>query len=163
MKIFKDANGKSWTISVTTNAITRARDLAHFDLISVAENKGAIEKLSDPVLLVNVLFAVCKPEADAARITDEQFAEGLIGDGLEAAANALLEDLADFFPKHRRAPLKSALEKIRQIQVKAAEMQVKRIESPELEAGIMAALESAVNSPVPEFGNSSGNSPASSA
>jgi hypothetical protein len=148
MKTFKDINGRDWLIAVNVTAIKRVRDLANFDLLSVAEDKNSVLRLSsDPILLVDVLYALVKPQADGVQISDVNFGEALgSGDVIEAAAAALLEDLADFFPAHRRGPLKAALAKVRKIQSKAAQLQIERIESPELEQQVLGELARAMSS-----------------
>ena len=73
MKSFTDNTGRTWTLSVTVGTIKRVRALCNVDLAGVISiESGAqpkvdlLERLgSDPVLLVDVLYAVCKPEADA--------------------------------------------------------------------------------------------------
>ena len=57
------------------------------------------------MLLVNTLYAVCKPQADERDVSDEAFGELLVGDTIELAAAALVRGITDFFPKDRRAVL----------------------------------------------------------
>ena len=65
MKTFKDNADRTWTVQVNVDAIKRVRDLAGLDLLS-AVDAALLEKLaSDPVLLCDVVYAVCKQEADA--------------------------------------------------------------------------------------------------
>ena len=77
MKTFTDNTGRTWTLSVTVGTIKRVRALCGVDLANIitmesgkTPNVGLLERLAaDPVLLVDVLFAVCKPEADTKGIT----------------------------------------------------------------------------------------------
>ena len=97
MKTFTDNTGRTWTLSVTVGTIKRVRALCGVDLANIitmesgkTPNVGLLERLAaDPVLLVDVLFAVCKPEADAKGITDEEFGRAMAGDAIELAATAL--------------------------------------------------------------------------
>ena len=85
MKSFTDNTGRTWTLSVTVGTIKRVRALCNVDLAGVISiESGAqpkvdlLERLgSDPVLLVDVLYAVCKPEADAKGVTDEEFGQAM--------------------------------------------------------------------------------------
>ena len=69
MKTFTDNTGRTWTLSVTVGTIKRVRALCSVDLANIitieagkAPNVGLLDRLaSDPVLLVDVLYAVCKP------------------------------------------------------------------------------------------------------
>ena len=65
-----------------------------------------LEQLStDPILLCDVVYVLCKPEADQQNVTDEQFGQAMAGDAIEHATTALLEELVDFFPLARRRVL----------------------------------------------------------
>ena len=103
MKSFTDNKGRTWTLEVTVATVKRVRALCKVDLYSIVEldknNKPSAELLerlsSDPVLLVDVLFAVCKPQADKLGITDEDFGESMAGDAIEHATTALLEEIIE--------------------------------------------------------------------
>ena len=81
MKSFTDNKGRTWTLEVNVAAIKRVRGLCKVDLNSIvevdSENRPTahlLEQLSsDPVLLVDVLYAICKPEADKLGVSDEDF------------------------------------------------------------------------------------------
>jgi hypothetical protein len=65
--------------------------------------------VGDPVMLADVLYCLCKDEADAKQITDEDFGRALGGDAITLATDAFLEELIDFFPEARA---RSSLRKI---------------------------------------------------
>jgi hypothetical protein len=141
MKTFTDAAGRTWTLAVTVGAVKRARNLAGVDLIGAATGDLWARLLEDPVLLVDALFALVKPEADGRSISDEDFGRALVGDALDGALAALEEELLAFFPRHQR--------------VRAAANLLAAAEAAETRANqARAALRS-----MP--GGSSGNSPAS--
>ena len=117
MRSFTDNKGRTWSLEVTVATVKRVRALCKVDLYSIVEldknNKPSAELLerlsSDPVLLVDVLFAVCKPQADKLGITDEDFGEAMAGDAIEHATNALLEEIIDFFPEAKRVVMQRIL------------------------------------------------------
>jgi hypothetical protein len=161
---FKDTTGREWQININVNTLKRIRDQVEgFDLLKVVEDKNTIARLTDdPFILVAVTYAACQPQAEAAGVNPELFGEAMgSGDVLEAAATALLEDLADFFPPHRRGAMKAAIAKLREIQAKAAQMATAKIESPAMMQAVIAVLQSQFEAPT--FGPSSTNPPASSA
>ncbi|HEX5442603.1 MAG TPA: hypothetical protein VFW87_02185, partial [Pirellulales bacterium] len=49
----------------------------------------------------DVLYVLCKEDADAKQVSDEDFGRALGGDAIQAAAEALVEELIDFFPDER--------------------------------------------------------------
>ena len=68
MHSFADTTGRQWTIAVNVASIKRVRDLAQVDLLKIVENKCELlaRLYDDPILLVDVLYCVVKPDADAA-------------------------------------------------------------------------------------------------
>lgn len=127
MKTFTDNAGRVWTVAVTVATIKRVRDLAGVDLLRIVEPADAnqppgepalLDQLaSDPVLLVNVLFAACQPQAAAAGMSDTDFGAAMAGDAIAAAGEALLEELVSFYPSPRqRARLAMLLAAARQVE-----------------------------------------------
>lgn len=159
MRMFKDNQGREWTVEITVATIKRVRGLAGVDLMEVLEGtNGLIEKLvRDPVLLCDVLYAVCKPQADERQVSDEAFGASMAGDAIEHATAALLEELVDFCPSPRdRANLGRVLKATREVMDKARDVVERRID--ELIDG--GALERAILEAA--GGGSSGSAPASS-
>jgi len=154
MRTFKDNAGRAWSVQINVDALKRVRSLLDVDLLEVLEGK-LIDRLSgDPVFLCDVLYAVVKPEADAQKVSDEDFGRAMGGDALDGATAALLEELVDFFPSPRRKVLRKAMDKLGVFQAKALAVAEERLASPELDRRFEAALA--------ELGSSSGGSPASS-
>ena len=128
MKTFTDNTGRTWTLSVTVGTIKRVRALCGVDLANIitmesgkTPNVGLLERLAaDPVLLVDVLFAVCKPEADAKGITDEEFGRAMAGDAIELAATALLDEIIDFFPEAKRKVFRKILDASRRFEISSS-------------------------------------------
>ena len=153
MKPFTDASGRTWELTVVVSAVKRVRDLLGVDLMDVASG-DLLERLADdPVLLVDVLYVLCKPQADAKSITDEDFGRAMVGGVLDEAASALMKELLDFFPSAQRA---RALGKM------ARKLEAQQAAVAEAAAALAAIPPSAVAASVAkEDGGSSGNSPAS--
>ena len=100
MKSFTDNLGRTWTLVVNVATIKRVRALCGVDLNAIIEVEDGkpetrlLEKLStDPVLLVDVLYAVCQPECDRRQVTDEDFGSAMAGDAIDLATSALLNDI----------------------------------------------------------------------
>ena len=118
MKNFHDNAGRNWTVTLNVATLKRIRALTEIDLINIISldehrkpNVELLERLSeDPILLVDVLYAACKPEADSQNVTDEQFGAAMAGDAIEHATNALLEELVSFFPDPKRKVLQKILD-----------------------------------------------------
>jgi hypothetical protein len=113
MKQFTDNSGRTWTVPVNVDGIKRVRSLLGVNLLDVLDDgcKLLADLHDDPVLLVDVLYCLCKPEAEAKQVTDEEFGRAMSGDALLHASKALLEGLSDFFPNARqRAAMKRLLQ-----------------------------------------------------
>lgn len=149
MKSFTDNTGRNWTLAVTVGTIKRVRALCNVDLaniITIEPGKNPqmdlLERLaSDPVLLVDVLYAVCKEEADNRKVSDEEFGRSMAGDAIELATAALLDEIIDFFPEAKRRVFQKILSVTRRFEAKSKTALTELLNDPELDGKIDAALE----------------------
>jgi hypothetical protein len=155
MRTFKDNAGRTWTVSVEVDAIRRVRSALDVNLTSAAFSELLQQLLSDPVLLCDVIYVLCKPEAERQNVSDVEFGRAMAGDAIEHGTKALLEELANFTPNPRdRARVQRVLKTLYQL----AEMSRDKVESSiehETEK-LLSRVELAT------YGRSSGSSPASS-
>lgn len=155
MKTFTDTAGRTWTIAIHVDSIRTVRDLVRDDdgkpvyLPAAVEGK-LLTDLSDPLLLCDVLYALCKPQADALKVSDSDFGRAMGGDVLAAAGEAFMEELTDFFPSHRRALFTAARNQIKALEAVATEEGIKRIQSPTLEKNLRAGIANGSSGTVPE-------------
>ena len=167
MKTFHDNAGRTWSVSINATSIKRVKSLLDVNLLDAIEGKLVEQLISDPVLLVDVLYVLCKPEADAKNLSDEDFGLAMAGDAIEHGTTCLLEELVDFFPQAKRQVLAKALAKLNAFQAKAVLAASKRLDDPKLDQKLDELLSEGQlpGSELPETtpGDSSGNSPASSA
>lgn len=110
MRQFSDKDGRKWSVAIDTATIKRVRNLTDFDLLKIVEDEGKplYELRDNVVLLVDVVYAICKPEADSANISDEAFGRAMGGDALEHAWDAVITEMIAFFPTGRRRILARA-------------------------------------------------------
>lgn len=154
MRTFTDNAGRTWTVQINVAAVKRVRGLAGVDLYRLIEDgfQPLGRLVSDPVALTDVLYCLCKQEADARQVSDEEFGRAMAGDAITLAADAFVEELIDFFPDARtRANLRKVVaagRKVRDRLLDHAEAMIGKID-PEAEASRLIA--------------SSGSLPASSA
>ena len=144
MKQFTDTQGRSWTIEINVAALKRVKGLTGVDLMDVLDGDLVQRFIRDPVLLCDVLYAVCKPQADKENITDEDFGRAMAGDAIERATESLLDEIVSFCPNPRdRAALGKVLEATRTAMTKARDLMEMRLDSGELDRAIDEALEAA--------------------
>ena len=140
MKTFNDNAGRTWTVAINVECIKRVKTLLSVNLLDAIEGKLIEQLVSDPVLLCDVIYAVCKPEADTKEVSDEEFGRAMAGDAIDNATTALLEELVDFFPSGKRQVLAKALAKLKTFQTKAVETASKRLDDPKLDQQLEALL-----------------------
>ena len=102
---FKDNVGREWAITIAVTDMKRVRALARVDLVECVTGDLWRRIVNDPVLLADVTFALVKPQADAAKVSDEDFGRSMWGGPLADALEALQDALTDVFPSHQHPTL----------------------------------------------------------
>ena len=158
MKTFTDSAGRTWTLSLTIDAAKRVKGLLNVNLLEPeAGDPPLLTRLgTDVILLCDVVFALVKPQADAAGVTDEQFAAALGGEVILAAQTAFYEELVDFFRKLGRTDLAKAVDAQRRM----IDLAVRRIETRIDRLDLEAAVESMLGASSTSSPPSSGSTPA---
>ncbi|MGE4340608.1 MAG: hypothetical protein AB7E55_32360 [Pigmentiphaga sp.] len=154
MRTFQDNAGRTWTVAVSVDAVKRVRDLLKEDLLDIERVFPRL--LIDPILLCDVVYCVCKPQADAEKVSDVDFARAMAGDTIARAKAALIEELVDFFPEpSQQEMLRLAIAKYGELTERVKELIKARLSQQTLPKEIEAALTN--------VGDSFTNSPESSA
>jgi hypothetical protein len=163
MHQFKDSGDRTWSLSLNLGEAKRLKDALAVDLLDPA----SLQKLcDDPYTVANVLYALCEGQAKAAGITDEQFGALLAGDTIDAATDALLAEIVDFFPRRQREALKSLLAKIQAARAEGVSLAEEKLTSPQMEQAIQRARQTAslkIDELLASVGEPSGNVPGSPA
>ena len=159
MHVFTDNAGRVWTASLNVATLKRVRALAGVDLASaiLVGRDGKVEAsllerlASDPALLVDALYALCKDEADRLGVSDEDFGRAMAGDAILAATDALLDEIVDFFPNPKRAILQRLVAAARRAEAAAKAALDKALSTDELDRAadslLSASTDSSTNSP----------------
>lgn len=160
---FTDTNGDDWLIRLDVATNKRVRDELGVDLLKFDDTLYG-RLLTEPEILVDVLYVVLAPRIADRNLDAVGFAERLAGDVIEDAAVALLEAITDFFPRRRREVLKRALHKSQDFLARSIDHSEALLESPTM----AQALEDLLETQTAEMqaalarGRSSTNGPASS-
>ena len=126
MREFKDKDGRGWQVLIDVGQIELVRDVLQVDLYGLFSDE-AKRLFSDPVLLVDVLFVLCRNQAETRKMSDVDFGRSFDGDTLEAAADALLEEVLNFFPSSRRRVLRATVDKSRELATTMQETAIAKI------------------------------------
>lgn len=147
MSTFTDAKDRQWTIAVTVGDIKRVRNEAKIDLGDPTPE--TMERLAtDPVLLVDVLWSLCSVQAKERGVSDEEFGRALVGDPIDAATEALIEAVVDFFPGQRRSLLRRANAKAATVRQKAYDLALAKLDDPTLEQQVEKAMQARMDADV---------------
>ena len=165
MATFVDAEDRSWEPEVNVVTIGRVRTALKINLLELLLPENTLaERLVDPCLLVDVLYLLCKDQADQREIDDIAFGKAMTPDGIEDGWAAALEGIVLFSPRGSRPAHQKVLEKAKQYQAKAAKQVKALVAGPEFDAMLDRELEKRLNPPTSSPSESTGdasNSPAS--
>ena len=122
-------------MSITIGSIKRVKGLVEVDLLKLDEGDPPLLTMLgiDVQTLVDVIFALIKPQADAQGVSDEEWAEARGGDAILDAHTAFHEDLADFSRSLGRKDLVAAIEAQKNVIALATEAGRKMIEDKDLD------------------------------
>ena len=113
---FKDAAGRIWSLKVNVGNYTTIRDDYGVDITNITEGKTSwMSTLADDMTtFVGILVELTNKERTSRELSLEEFIEGLEGDVLVEATDAVLQAAVNFLPAHHRLAFMKVLEKIRQ-------------------------------------------------
>lgn len=118
----------------------------------VGDNQKAfLSRLADPILLCDVLYVICKPQADSLGINDEQFGSSHDLEILEQASNIFWDAVIDFFPPRLREMLKMVIREARRVGEKSSELAAKAIKSGKIQTAVEDAANEAIRKMEAEF------------
>jgi hypothetical protein len=150
MHKFRDNQDREWPVVVDVNTVRDVRSTLGVNLLALADGEGnedglIVRVMADPVLLVDILYVVCKRALDAATppVTDREFGEALGGDSIDLATDALLAEIIDFFPNARdRERARKALEIVKGIMNKAADVLDAKLDPEKIDKATTEILQS---------------------
>ena len=137
MKTFVDKQNRSWEVSLTVGSAKRVRDLLGVNLLEPeAGEPPLVTRIgTDEMLLCDIIYCICKPQADKLDLTDEQFGELLCGDVILAAQEAFYAEMLDFFHQRGRMDRATAIRKqmeVIRLSVARAEKEIGKFEIEEM-------------------------------
>lgn len=134
MATFTDCKGREWDFKLTVGLLTEVREATGVKLGEILRSETALSDFlfADPETVGRVMWCCCREQAEAAGVAPESFAAGFDGPTLEAATEAFLGSVADFFPRSKigaaiKANLPAVLAKADERGVRAVEAAVKKL------------------------------------
>jgi hypothetical protein len=142
VKRFKDEAGREWVLRLSVGLIEAVRQRLTVNLADTSA-RSFFALADDPVALVNVLWVLVEKQAGERQVTAADFGESLVGDAIDDATAALLEAIADFFPRRKRELFRKILEAARGTVAEAERMAIETLEDPATRVRVTAAIKAA--------------------
>jgi len=161
---FVDAESRSWEPEVNVVTIGRVRKALNINLLELLLPENTLaERLTDPCLLVDILYLLCEDQADKLNLDDVAFGKAMTPDGIEDAWAAVLEGVVLFSPRGLRPAHQKVLEKARKYQAAAAQKIKSLVAGPEFEGMLDREIDRRLNPPTSSPSESIGDASSSPA
>jgi hypothetical protein len=137
VRSFVDELGKRWVINIRVSAIERVRGECAVDLMRLlTEQEYSKAMMEDVAKQAAIITAVCRPQLDAEKMSDEQFKDLLHGQHLEDAMDALVRSIIDFFPNRQQAKgLMLALDRAQALMQQKLDQAMQQLEAAPMRLG----------------------------
>lgn len=162
MRALKACN-TDWFLHIDFLAVKRVRAMVKrangegFDLLQTVvfeetEIKCDLlqELASDPLLLLEVIYAILKPQADEKGIPEQEFFSQWTSDDIELASDLFIRELIDFFPEAKSRLLRKINDAVTRERTKSIPVLKKLLNDPELEKKIENSVRGTLRIDVPE-------------
>jgi len=158
MRTIVDAKGRSWDIIVDVPNIARLRETLKINLLElVIPHNTLVESLNDPCKLVDLLFVLCRDQADEREVTDLEFGRSMTPDCIEDGLQSVLEGVVNFSPRGVRPAYQKVLEKATKFQAAQADKVLAMVTSPEFDTMLEKELEKLSKTPTTSPSESTGD------
>ncbi len=147
MPKFTDSQGDDWDVTVDINALKRIKDLKDIDLgqpFQPPEDPVLYRICRDPLLAVDILYCVVKPQADERDMDSWEFGTALAGGAVRKGIDALMKGLVNFFQNLGRKDAASAAPKLQKLFatfVTEGEKKAKQIDPEEMVKEMLESME----------------------
>jgi hypothetical protein len=170
---FTDDRHRTWRIVLNYSLAKRLRDVTALDFVNYQDGKALLAIHDSDEKLVQVLWLLCEPQAQAAGVSEEEFGAGLGGDALEQGIEALEQALLNFSRPAKRQAIAAIRDKAHELVAAQTNLTETKLRSPKVTEFLAAKLAEASAeidrrideqlTASPTSGSSGSNGPASSA
>lgn len=161
MSSFNDRHGRQWILEFTLGSLARVKTETGVDLLTFHQpDSPALRAMAtDPWKLLEVLVSLLRPQLEQKGVSEEAFGDSLLEEHVQAAVEALLTGMVDYYPPAKRTALKTLVDRVlgavRNVSERANRELTTVMATTDLDA-MQKEIETAIS------GNSTGSSPASS-
>jgi len=142
MASFRDEKNREWKLESNVGTVKRVRELLDVNILDLQDkDAGLLARLiEEPWTLCDILYAACKPQMDAAQVSDAEFAESMGGESLSLAFDALQEIVVNFSVGDQRELLRQVFSKQKEVRASAAKLALVEVDDPRLMESILAKI-----------------------
>lgn len=95
MQTFTDTAGQAWNVDINILTVKNVKKYLGIDLL---QPKIAMNRIVDPIALCDVLYVICRDQAESLGLSDEDFGRRMGGVALREGRDAFLEAYVNFTP-----------------------------------------------------------------
>lgn len=146
MHTFTDNAGDEWAITLDTTSLREIRKELGLDLL--LNDETVLQKLlADDETLVDLISFICTEQIERKEMTARDFARVLVGDAIDAACDALVQELVFISRRQRKTILQAAWDKIKTIEAQQTETAIQYLDSGIIEKEMEKAFQKATEQP----------------
>lgn len=155
MELFRDNQERKWELRLNVSMARKVRDETKHNLLDLKEQ--TIDKLiNDAYLLVDILWVLCeeqakvkvwtKNEKEIKGVSAVEFGEGLAGETIDNATEALLNEIVNFLPNPRQREIFSnSLKMIKKVMDRTYDKVEKVMSDPKLTEAVEKEVDEKLN------------------
>jgi hypothetical protein len=154
MATFRDQLDRSWTLNITVIEVKKIKKEFELDFNEFASGDGrVIQRLAtDTVLLVDVLSTLLEDQIKQRGLDERQFAQGMVGVGIEAATDALVEAVVNFSKPQAGRVIRAVYAKMQATTSLASARVMTRLEDLNVEELVNSQIDKALTLLPKKFG-----------
>lgn len=134
--VFKDASGREWTVAFNLGIVRDLKDTVGFDFADLQDGRAFVAISNDMQKFCIMLWMLCEKQADAFKVSEEEFAKGIDAEALEQASDAIVAAVVNFTQPRIRPAVKEVYERIASAQEAGVETLREWAETGEIEKEI---------------------------
>lgn len=153
MPSFQDEKKREWTIRLDALLIEQVREDCDPKFL-LGEPTETLTRLDeDPVLLCNTIWVLCRDQARERGIEQADFYSHVIGDSIDAAADALVKAAVSFTRGRQRELLTVGAAKNDKLRTLVSSRALATLNDPTLEDRVAAAIDAEIAKILTPLGN----------
>ena len=140
---FTDSHGREWSLAFSIGSARAIKQRLRLDFANVWDGKALSEVGNDADKLASVLWTLCQSQAKERDIAEEAFYDGLGGDALEMAAEALEEAIVLFCQPAKRPALREMLTQAKAATEQMTTAAIEKLRSEKMQAAVASQVQAA--------------------